>query len=57
MYTILAVFFFFFDVKMKPLIDHYTIRLNHVYESSSKKKKTRKKGEEKNKQNEWMQIE
>lgn len=43
MYTILAVFFlfvffYFFDVKMKSLIDHYTIRLNHVYESSSKKK-------------------
>lgn len=41
MYTILAVFFF--NVKMKPLIDHYTIRLNHVYESSNKKEKQNEK--------------
>lgn len=38
MYTILAVFFFLQCQNEKPLIDHYTIRLNHVYESSNQKR-------------------
>lgn len=56
MYTILAVFFFSSMSKWNLWLITTLFALI-MYTNLQVKKKTRKKGEEKNKQNEWMQIE